>query len=177
MDHYTIYTWTDALAPHMCWTGFTPNMISVTHGVLVTGVGMWNFVHYRSTIEFALILALRCLLDGLDGSVARACHNGSPIGDAFDSALDCFPAMAIAYFVWTRVQLSFWQKLLLPTFFTIAGYFAAQCNHSPDTNTFCYYYYPNAATLPMLGVFIKMVAMEKGPPPAPLPKERDTLSL
>ena len=27
-------------------------------------------------------------------------HNGSPIGDAFDSALDCFPAMAIAYFVW-----------------------------------------------------------------------------
>ena len=55
---------------------------------------------HRSVKEFALLMAARSFLDGLDGSVARACHNGTPMGPDIDTALDFLPAILCLHFSW-----------------------------------------------------------------------------
>jgi hypothetical protein len=47
-----------------------------------------------------LVLHIRGLLDSLDGSIARACHNGTPWGDFIDTSLDAIPVTCVLYFAW-----------------------------------------------------------------------------
>ena len=57
---------------------------------------------HRPIFEFAVFIWLRCFLDALDGSIARACHNGTPFGPDLDTLLDCVPAACCLYFAWCK---------------------------------------------------------------------------
>ena len=42
MDSFFFYTMSDALGPRLCGTMFTPNFVSLLHGVGITVGGMYN---------------------------------------------------------------------------------------------------------------------------------------
>jgi phosphatidylglycerophosphate synthase len=162
LDYYIYYIFANAIAPWLCGTPFTPNVISFLHGIVVSGAGMYNLYKHREPLECLMLIYLRSLLDSLDGAVARACHNGSPAGDAIDSALDAFPVICVFWFAWYRVSYpSFYHKVAVPIVYGIIMCNAVNCNHDPSASFFCYIYYPNANAFVLFSIMaIKMWSMD-----------------
>ena len=90
----------EPVAHQLCGTPFTPDVVSVIHGIILTMIMMWNMYKFGPTWMFIAGIYLRCLLDKLDGCIARACHNGSSHGDLVDTILDAIPAVVCLHFAW-----------------------------------------------------------------------------
>merc|ERR1712025_1379454 len=61
---------------------------------VVVTVMLHNIWTYRPIWEFFIIVYLVSWLDCLDGDVARACGNGSPIGPTLDTFADFYAGVA-----------------------------------------------------------------------------------
>ena len=61
-----------------------------------------------------------------------------------------------------RVQWpTFYHKIALPIFMIAGGLASSRCQHNVDLNLYCYFYYPNANTLPFIWTTaIKAFAMK-----------------
>ena len=108
---YYLYKGLDKIAPKICKVH--PNLVTIAAALIIIPI-IINILKNQSTFVFILLLLVRHILDGLDGSIARNCDTETSIGAYMDIIFDMIffivLYIAIFYKIFTEKKLK--QKIL-----------------------------------------------------------------
>jgi phosphatidylglycerophosphate synthase len=136
---YYLYKGIDKISPKIC--KIHPNLITLAAALIIIPI-IINILKDQSTFIFILLLLIRHILDGFDGSVARKCDKGTNIGAYMDIIFDMifFIALYVAIFykILTDKKL---RKLILEKNLKIVIIILALLLFIPTMYYFCYEIY------------------------------------
>jgi phosphatidylglycerophosphate synthase len=83
------------------------NVLTLVRLALVVALPVVVFPHLERTWVAAFVLGL-LVLDGVDGRVARARGEGTPLGASLDMETDALTVMVLTLLLWTRCDVGPW---------------------------------------------------------------------
>ena len=94
---YYLYKGLNKIAPKFC--KIHPNVVTIAAALLIIPI-IINILKDQNAFVFVLLLLIRNILDGLDGTLARKCDKGTDVGAYMDIIFDMifFTALYVAIF-------------------------------------------------------------------------------